>query len=164
MSQPKHVRAAYTGTFDPITNGHADVIRRAAGLFSELIVAVSTNASKKLIFDHEERVELARLALADVDNVTVMPADGLIVDFARKQGVTVLVRGVRGVGDYEYERQMAVMNRHLAPEIETVLLAPSPEYAHISSTLVREIAFLDGRITGLVPTVVAERLHAKTAH
>ena len=162
MSDAKHVRAAYTGTFDPITNGHADVIRRAAGMFSELIVAVASNSSKKSIFDHEERVELAQLALADVDNVTVLSASGLIVDFARKHGVDVLVRGVRGVGDYEYEKQMAVMNRHLAPEIDTVLLAPSPEYAHISSTLVREIAFLDGRITGLVPGVVADRLNAKT--
>lgn len=162
MSEAKKVRAAYTGTFDPITNGHADVIRRAAGMFSELIVAVASNSSKKSIFDHAERVELARLALADVSNVTVMPADGLVVDFARQHDVGVLVRGVRGVGDYEYEKQMAVMNRHLAPEIDTVLLSPSAEYAHISSTLVREIAFFEGRITGLVPSVVAERLHAKT--
>ncbi|WP_423822863.1 pantetheine-phosphate adenylyltransferase [Salinisphaera sp. SPP-AMP-43] len=164
MKEPKSIRAAYTGTFDPITNGHADVIRRAAGMFSELIVAVASNSSKKSIFDHDERVELAKLVLADVDNVTVMPADGLVVDFARRNDVRVLVRGVRGVGDYEYEKQMAVMNRHLAPEIDTILLSPSPEYAHISSTLVREIAFLDGRITGLVPSVVADRLHAKTGN
>lgn len=162
MSDSIFVRAAYTGTFDPITNGHADVIRRAASMFSELIVAVASNSSKKSIFDHEERVELAQLVLADVPNVRVMPADGLVVDFARRNDVSVLVRGVRGVGDYEYEKQMAVMNRHLAPELDTILLAPSSEFAHISSTLVREIAFLDGRIAGLVPSVVADRLHDKT--
>nr|WP_199671414.1 pantetheine-phosphate adenylyltransferase [Salinisphaera sp. Q1T1-3] len=156
------VRAAYTGTFDPITNGHADVIRRAARMFDELIVAVASNASKKSIFDHDERVELASQVLADVPNVRVMHAEGLVVDFARQQAVDVLVRGVRGVGDYEYEKQMAVMNRHLAPNIDTVFLAPSPEYAHISSTLVREIAFLDGQISGLVPDIVADKLHEKT--
>ena len=163
MSNAPRIRAAYTGTFDPITNGHADVIRRAAGMFNELIVAVASNASKKSIFDHQERVELAKQVLADVDNVIVMPVSGLVVDFARKHGVSVLVRGVRGVGDYEYEKQMAVMNRHLDASIDTIFLAPSPEYAHISSTLVREIAFLDGRISGLVPELVAERLRAKTA-
>ena len=162
MSKAPNVRAAYTGTFDPITNGHADVIRRAAGMFNELIVAVASNASKKSIFDHEERCELAKQVLADVDNVIVMPVTGLIVDFARKHEVRVLVRGVRGVGDYEYEKQMAVMDRHLAPEVDTIFLAPSPEYAHISSTLVREIAFLDGRISGLVPSLVADKLHEKT--
>ena len=163
MSPHRPVRAAYTGTFDPITNGHADVIRRAARMFDELIVAVSSNASKKSIFNHEERVELAREVLADVDNATVMPASGLIVNFAREHSVDVFVRGVRGVGDYEYEKQMAVMNRHLDASIDTIFLAPSPKYAHISSTLVREIAFLDGRISGLVPELVAERLRAKTA-
>ena len=162
MNTNKPIRAAYTGTFDPITNGHADVIRRAAGMFGELIVAVASNTSKKSIFDHEERVDLARQVLADVDNVVVMPVSGLIVDFARQNEVSVLVRGVRGVGDYEYEKQMAVMNRHLAPQVDTVLLAPSPEFAHISSTLVREIAFLDGRISGLVPSLVADRLNEKT--
>ncbi len=162
MNKAVNVRAAYTGTFDPITNGHADVIRRAAGMFNELIVAVATNASKKSIFDHQERLELAREVLADVDNVVVMPVSGLIVDFARKHDVRVLVRGVRGVGDYEYEKQMAVMNRHLAPEVDTIFLAPSSEFAHISSTLVREIAFLDGRISGLVPSLVADKLYEKT--
>lgn len=160
---PSHpVRAAYTGTFDPITNGHADVIRRAAGLFDELIVAVATSNAKRSIFTHEERVQIAGEVMADVPNVRVLPVTDLVVDFARHHDVGVLVRGVRGVGDYEYEKQMAVMNRHLAPEVDTIFLAPSPEYAHISSTLVREIAFLGGRLTGLVPAPVAERLHAKT--
>lgn len=154
-------RAAYTGTFDPITNGHADVIRRAATLFQELFVAVASNTTKKSIFSPEERLELAREVLSDTPNVTVMPVSGLIVDFARKHDIQVLVRGVRGVGDYEYERQMAAMNRHLAPEVDTILLAPAPEFAHISSTLVREIAFWGGPINGLVPAVVAERLQQR---
>lgn len=155
------VRAAYTGTFDPITSGHADVIRRAAQMFDSLIVAVATNTSKKNIFTQDERLELAREVLADTPNVSVMPVSGLIIDFARQHGIRVLVRGVRGVGDYEYERQMAAMNRHLAPEVDTVLLAPAPEFAHISSTLVREIAFLNGHVDGLVPAVVAERLRQR---
>lgn len=163
MSNSAKVRAAYTGTFDPITNGHADVIRRAASMFNDLIVAVASNTSKKSIFDHDERLDLAHEVMADTPNVTVMPVSGLIVDFARQHNVGVLVRGVRGVGDYEYERQMAAMNRHLAPEIDTVLLAPSPEFAHISSTLVREIAFFGGHIDGLVPTAVAQRLRQRTS-
>lgn len=151
-------RAAYTGTFDPITNGHADVIRRAASMFDDLIVAVASNSSKKSIFTPEQRLELAREVMSDTPNVTVKPVSGLIVDFAREHDIRVLVRGVRGVGDYEYERQMAAMNRHLAPEVDTILLAPSPEFAHISSTLVREIAFWGGHINGLVPAAVADRL------
>jgi len=162
MNGGETIRAAYTGTFDPITNGHADVIRRAAKMFAEIIVAVAHNTSKKSIFDPEERLWLAKQALSDIDNVRVMHTSGLVVDFARDNGVDVLVRGVRGVGDYEYERQMAVMNQHLAPEIETVLLAPAPRFAHISSTLVREIAFLGGDISGLVPAAVVEKLKEKT--
>lgn len=162
MNQRQAIRAAYTGTFDPITNGHADVIRRAARLFPELIVAVANNSSKRSIFEPQERIELARAVLADLDNVSVVGTSGLVVDFAREQGVCVLVRGVRGVADYEYERQMAVMNAHLNPAVETVLLAPSPQFAHISSTLVREIALLGGDISGLVPAVVAEALARKS--
>ncbi len=163
MNSKQPLRAAYTGTFDPITNGHADVIRRAAQMFPELIVAVANNTSKKSIFNPDERLRLAEQVVGDLDNVTVMGTTGLIVDFAREHGVSVLVRGVRGVGDYEYERQMAIMNRHLAPEVDTVFMVPSPEFADISSTLVREIAFLNGKITGLVPPVVADALEEKTA-
>jgi len=162
MSGTETIRAAYTGTFDPITNGHADVIRRAAKMFPEIIVAVANNTSKKSIFDPDERLWLAEQALSDLNNVRVTGTSGLVVEFAREHEVNVLVRGVRGIGDYEYEKQMAVMNRHLAPEIDTVLLAPSPRFAHISSTLVREIAFLGGDISGLVPAVVAEKLKEKT--
>lgn len=162
MTASAGIRAAYTGTFDPITNGHADVIRRAAKLFPTLYVAVAQNTSKKSIFDPEERIQLARETLADLDNVTVVGTQGLVVDFARDYSVTVLVRGVRGVGDYEYERQMAIMNQHLEPELETVLLAPSPQFAHISSTLVREIALFSGDISGLVPPEVTDALARKS--
>lgn len=162
MSTSANIRAAYTGTFDPITNGHADVIRRAATMFDELYVAVASNSTKTSIFSPDERLELAREVMADTGNVTVMPVSGLIVDFARKHGIRVLVRGVRGVGDYEYERQMAAMNNHLAPEVDTVLLAPAPEYAHISSTLVREIALWGGHIDGLVPEIVARQLRQRS--
>lgn len=156
------IRAAYAGTFDPITNGHEDVIRRAAAMFDEIVVAVANNTSKQSIFQPEERLELAQAALNDLDNVVVMPCAGLIVEFAKDEGIQVLVRGVRGVGDYEYEKQMAVMNRHLASAIDTVLLASAPRFAHISSSLVREIAMLGGDISGLVPDVVVQRLKGKT--
>lgn len=162
MTGSTTVRAAYTGTFDPITHGHADVIRRASRLFPELIVAVANNTSKQHIFTADEREDLARQVLADLDNVRVMRTSGLVVDFARAQGVTVLVRGVRNVGDYEYEMQMAGMNRHLNARVDTVFLAPAPQFAYISSTLVREIAMLKGDVTGLVPTLVAEALAAKS--
>lgn len=162
MSPNTGVHAAYTGTFDPITNGHADVIRRAAELFSKLFVAVAQNTSKKSIFDPEERIQLAQETLADLDNVEVLPSRGLVVDFAREHDVSVLVRGVRGVGDYEYERQMALMNRHLNTNIETILLCPSPQYSHISSTLVREIALFEGDISGLVPPAVTNALARKS--
>lgn len=161
MSDAKPVQAAYTGTFDPLTLGHVDVIRRAAGLFDHLIVAVASNTSKTPIFSLDERLELTRRALSSLDNVTVQAADGLIVDFARDHDVQVLVRGVRSVGDFEYERQMALMNRHMAPDIETILILPAPEYAHISSTLVREIARLGDHLDGLVPDIVARQLRRK---
>lgn len=158
MMYHKRIRAAYTGTFDPITYGHVDVIQRAAAMFEELVVAIANNASKKTLFTPEERLELTQKSLQDTPNVKVILADGLITDFAHHNDIQVLVRGVRGVGDYEYEKQMALMNRDLAPDIETILLMPSPIYSHISSTLVREIAFHGGHIDGLVPEVVAKRL------
>lgn len=161
MSENKAVYAAYTGTFDPLTLGHVDVIRRAAGLFNHLLVAVASNTSKTPIFSLDERLALTRQALIGLDNVTVQAADGLIVDFARDHTVGVLVRGVRGVADYEYERQMALMNRHMTPDIETILIMPAPEYAHISSTLVREIARLGDHLDGLVPEVIAKALRDK---
>ena len=143
--------AAYSGTFDPVTFGHTDIIHRAARMFPRLIVAVGLNPGKQPRFSLEERVELVRDATRDLANVEVQGFAGLVVDFARSNGVSVLVRGVRTVGDFDYEKQMAVMNRDLYPGLDTVMLAPSPEYAHLSSSLVRELAALGAPVEKLVP-------------
>lgn len=163
MTEHKPVIAAYSGTFDPITNGHADVIRRAAKFFDKMLVAVAANSSKTPMFDLKERCELVRASLADVPNLEVVEWGELIVHLYEKRNVTVLVRGARGVGDFEYEKQMALMNRFLQPHIDTILLAPAPQYEQISSSLVREIAGHGGDITGLVPGVVSDALRKKIA-
>jgi pantetheine-phosphate adenylyltransferase len=152
------VTAAYSGTFDPITLGHDDIIRRAAAMFPRLIVAVGSNIAKNPRFTLDERVALIRDVARDLPNVRVIGFSGLVVDFAREHGVTVLVRGVRTVADVEYEKQMAVMNRDLYPELDTVMLAPSPEYAHLSSSLVRELAGLGAPVEKLVPKAVIPEL------
>ena len=152
------VVAAYSGTFDPITLGHNDIIHRAARMFPKLIVAVGSNVAKNPKFTLDERVELIRDSVKDLRNVQVRGFSGLIVDFAREHGVTVLVRGVRTVGDVDYEKQMAVMNRQLYPTLDTVMLAPSPEYAHLSSSLVRELTGLGAPVEKLVPSPVAPAL------
>lgn len=149
-----NIVAAYSGTFDPITLGHNDIIHRAAHMFPRLIVAVGLNSSKNPRFNLEERCDLVRASVDDLDNVEVMGFEGLVVDFARDNGVTVLVRGVRTVGDVDYEKQMAVMNRGLYPQLDTVMLAPSPEYAHLSSSLVRELTSLGAPVKKLVPRPV----------
>ena len=146
--------ALFPGTFDPVTHGHLDVVRRAAGLFDRLVVAVSA-AGKSTLLPAEERVALVRAHVAPWRNVAAEPFDGLLVAFARAQGASVLVRGVRTYQDWEYELRMLQMNRHLAPELETVFLAPAVEWAYVSSTLVREVAALGGDLTGLVPADVA---------
>lgn len=161
MSAHKPVIAAYSGTFDPITYGHVDVIRRAAKFFDQMLVAVAMNSSKAPWFTIDERCALVRESLSDVPNLEVVPWGELIVHLFEKRGVTVLVRGARGVGDFEYEKQMALMNRFLQPNIDTILLAPAPQYEQISSSLVREIAGHGGNITGLVPPVVADALAKK---
>ncbi len=145
------VTAAYSGTFDPITYGHYDIIQRAAAMFPRLIVAVGSNVAKNPKFSLDERVELIREVVRNLPNVEVKGFSGLVVDFARDNGITVLVRGVRTVGDVDYEKQMAVMNRDLYPKLDTVMLAPSPEYAHLSSSLVRELASLGAPVEKLVP-------------
>lgn len=155
--------AAYTGTFDPITNGHSDVIRRAAGMFDEVIVAIADSTSKSTLFGLDDRISFAQRALADVGNVRVMGYDGLTVAFMQSQGVTVMVRGVRSVKDFEYEMQLAQMNRQLAADVDTIMLAPAPEYGHISSTLVREIAKYGGDVSPLVHPSVAAALTEKFA-
>ena len=149
------VVAAYSGTFDPITLGHNDI------MFPKLIVAVGSNVAKNPKFSLDERVALIREATKDLDNVEVMGFDGLVVDFARDNGVTVLVRGVRTVGDVDYEKQMAVMNRDLYPDLDTIMLTPAPEYAHLSSSLVRELAGLGAPVEKLVPPAVIPALLAR---
>ena len=152
----RSVIAVYSGTFDPLTLGHEDVVRRAAQMFDRVVIAVARAVHKNTRFSLDERLALAQAALADCPNVQALPFDGLIVDFVRAQQASVIVRGLRSVTDYDYETQMAGMNRHLAPEVDTVFLHTSASVQHISSTLVREIAKLGGDVSGLVsPPVLA---------
>jgi pantetheine-phosphate adenylyltransferase len=153
--------AVYPGTFDPITNGHQDLVRRAAGVFERVIVAIASNPNKAPMFPLEKRVELARLVLGDIPGVEVMGYKGLTVDFAREHGVQVVVRGLRAVSDFEYEFQLAGMNRNLYPEMETMFLTPSEQHMFISATLVREIAALGGDVSEFVHPLVAKKLKAK---
>ena len=153
------VGAMYPGTFDPITNGHHDLIRRASGLFDRVVVAVAASPNKKPMFSLMERVALIREVTAEFGNVEVMGYSGLTVDFARQHGLAVIIRGLRAVSDFEFEFQLANMNRHLNAEVETVFLTPHEEFSYISSSLVREIAALGGEVSGFVhPRVEAELL------
>ena len=154
--------AVYSGTFDPITLGHEDVARRAAGLFDTVIIAVAVAHHKKTLFSLEARIELARNAIKSIANVVVMPFDGLIIDFCKTQGASAVVRGVRNVTDFDYEAQMAAMNRKLLPAVETVFMLPSADVQPISSTLVREISKLGGDVSQMVSAPVAAAL--KSAH
>ena len=150
--------AVYSGTFDPITLGHEDVIRRAAGLFDELIVAVAVAHHKKTLFSLDERLRMVADSLSDCAAVRVLPFEGLIMDFCRQQGACAVVRGIRNLTDFDYEAQMAAMNRKLHPGVETVFLLPQAELQCISSTLVREIASLGGDVSQMVSPAVARRL------
>jgi len=146
----------YPGTFDPITNGHSDLITRAAALFDRVVVAVAKDVAKQPTFDTDDRVGLARAVCAGMDNVEVVAFSGLLVDFARRLQVHVIMRGLRAVSDFEYEFQLAGMNRRMAPDIETLFLTPAEQYAYISSSLVKEIARLGGDVSAFVaPTVHA---------
>ncbi|MDM8566907.1 pantetheine-phosphate adenylyltransferase [Candidatus Halobeggiatoa sp. HSG11] len=144
------IKAIYPGTFDPITNGHIDIVKRAAFLFEHVTVAIAANPSKAPIFSLSKRVELANSVLADMDNITVHSFNGLLADFAEQCDVQVIVRGLRAMSDFEYEFQMAGMNRTLIPDIETIFLTPATKYTFISSSLVREIASLGGNIDEFV--------------
>jgi len=159
MSKP--VTAIYPGSFDPVTNGHLDLIARAAEIFDQLIVAVTQNPEKEPLFAVKERVEMLESLTFEWKNVEVDTFNGLLVEYARGQDARVIVRGIRAVSDYEYELQMAMMNRKLEPEIETVFMLPAEPYSYLSSRLVREIASLGGSVKELVPPIVAERLRAK---
>ena len=162
-SAQQPVIAVYSGTFDPLTLGHEDAIRRAAQMFDQVIIAVARAHHKNTLFSLDERLALAQAALADCPNVQALPFDGLIVDFVRSHNAQVIVRGLRSLTDYDYETQMAGMNRHLAPELDTVFLHTSAKVQHISSTLVREIAKLGGDVSGLVSAPVLQGLQAKMA-
>ena len=150
--------AIYPGTFDPITNGHADLVDRALRHFERVIIAVAGSTGKATCFTLDERVSLARTALAHLDNVDVMGFDGLLVTFARDQGAGVILRGLRAVSDFEYEFQLASMNRKLAPDVETMFLTPDEGYSFISSSLVREIAALGGDVRSFVHPEVQKAL------
>lgn len=151
--------AVYSGTFDPLTLGHEDVVRRAAQLFDEVILAVARAHHKKTRFTLQQRMDMASEVLADVPGrVRVLPFEGLIMDFCRQQGAVAVVRGIRNMTDFDYEAQMAAMNRKLNPAVETVFLLPQAELQCISSTLVREIAMLGGDVSGMVSTKVARHL------
>jgi pantetheine-phosphate adenylyltransferase len=155
------VAALYPGTFDPITNGHSDLVRRAARLFGEVVVAIALNPGKEPVFSLDERIALAEHVLSGLPNVRVCGFSGLLVDFARESGATVIIRGLRAVSDFEFEFQLAGMNRRLDPEIETAFLTPAEQYAFVSSSLVREVAALGGDVSTLVDELVVEALKSK---
>jgi pantetheine-phosphate adenylyltransferase len=155
------ITVIYPGTFDPITNGHSDIVLRAARLFDRVIVAVAGSTSKKTAFTLEERLALVGTALESISNVEVYPFDSLLVDAARKRGAVIILRGLRAVSDFEYEFQMANMNRRLAPELDTLFLTPAEHYSYISSSLVREIAALGGDVSEFVHPSVAEALKGR---
>jgi len=157
--KPSHVIAIYPGSFDPITNGHLDLIQRGAKMFDRLIVSILRNDAKLPLFSVEERMEMLREVLHVYPNVAVESFDGLLVDYASARGATVLLRGIRAISDYEYELQMALMNRRLQPDIETVFMMANEAYSFISSRLVKQVFSLGGNIAGLVPPSVEERLN-----
>ncbi|HEY0294085.1 MAG TPA: pantetheine-phosphate adenylyltransferase [Bordetella sp.] len=156
------ITAVYPGTFDPLTRGHEDLVRRAAGLFDKVVVGIAHSRNKKPFFNIDERVEIAKEVLGHYPNVDVKSFGGLLKDFVREQGATVIVRGLRAVSDFEYEFQMAGMNRHLLPDVETLFMTPSDQYQFISGTIVREIAQLGGDVSKFVFPSVERWLQAKS--
>jgi pantetheine-phosphate adenylyltransferase len=155
--------AVYPGSFDPLTNGHVDIITRGARLFDRIIVAMLVNAEKAPLFSMEERVEIARSVFKTHPNVEVDTFGGLLVDYVERRSAQVIVRGLRAVSDFEFEFQMALMNQRLNPKIETVFMMPAEQYTYISSRLIKEVFALGGRVQGLVPELVEERLRDKVS-
>ena len=153
--------AIYPGSFDPLTNGHVDIIQRGSRLFDRIVVGVLINSEKAPLFTIPERVDIARNVFREWPNVEVDTFDGLLVDYARRRNAGVIVRGLRAISDFEYEMQMALMNRHLNPNVETVFMMPAEPYTYVSSRLVKEVAALGGSVTNLVPRLVEERLREK---
>jgi pantetheine-phosphate adenylyltransferase len=156
-------KAIYAGTFDPMTRGHLDVVERAAKIFPELVVAVAAVTGKNTLFSQEERVEMVRASVGGLANVTVTAFDGLLVEYARSQKAVVLIRGLRAFSDFEYEFQMALTNRRLAPDIETLFLMPKQDYSFLSSTNVKQVASLGGNVSEFVPPAVNAALKEKLA-
>jgi pantetheine-phosphate adenylyltransferase len=156
-------KAVYPGTFDPITRGHEDLVRRATRLFDHLIVAVASSR-QSAVFSVEERVDMAKEVLAQYPNVEVVGFSGLLMDFLRQQGARIIIRGLRAVSDFEYEFQMAGMNRNLYPDVETVFLTPGEQYMFVSATMVREIALLGGDVSPFVNPIILPRLRRMNAH
>ncbi len=153
----------YPGSFDPITNGHADLIERAARLFGQVIVGIARNISKQPVFSLDERLALVSTVVGHLPNVRVMPIDGLLVDFVASQNAQVILRGLRAVSDFEYEFQLATMNRHLRPQVETIFLTPAEQHAFISSSLVKEVARFGGDVSVFLHPAVATALRARIA-
>ena len=155
------IKAIYPGSFDPITNGHIDVIKRASRIFDQIIIAVSQNINKKSFLSEKEKIEAIKLSIVDLNNVEVIVFDSLLVDFAKANNAQIILRGLRAVSDFEYEFQLAGMNKHLDKNIETFFLTPSEEFSNISSSLVREILLLGGDISSFVPQEVEKILQSK---
>jgi pantetheine-phosphate adenylyltransferase len=153
--------AVYPGTFDPITNGHLDIVRRASAIFDRIIVAISENPRKHPLFTLEERRRLAEEAVRGIANVNVETFTGLLVQYAESRRATAIIRGLRAVSDFDYEFQMALLNRKLMPDLETVFLMPSEEYSYVNSTIVKEVAHLGGRLDCFLPTAAAQALEEK---
>ncbi len=152
------ITAIYPGTFDPVTNGHIDIIARATKLYHKVIVAVAVNSNKSPLFDITQRVSLLEQVCADFTNVDIIGFDNLLVDCAKQQGANVILRGLRAISDFEYEFQLAGMNRRLSPELETMFLTPAEQYEFISSSMIKEIARLGGDVSGFVADIVADQL------
>ena len=158
---PRGRLAVFPGSFDPLTNGHVDIILRCAHLFERVIVAVLVNADKQPLFTSDERVAMVRDVFREYPNVDVESFDGLLVEYARRRRASAIVRGLRAVSDFEYEFQMALMNRHLEPALETVFMMPAEQYTYLSSRLIKEVFGLGGTVTGLVPPVVEAQMRRK---
>ena len=158
---PSEIVAVYPGSFDPLTNGHVDIIQRGSRLFDRIVVAILINVEKAPLFTVPERVDIAREVFRGWNNVEVDTFDGLLVDYARGRRAGVIVRGLRAVSDFEYELQMALMNRRLNPDVETVFMMPAEPYTYVSSRLVKEVVALGGSVRGLVPEIVERRLREK---
>ena len=163
MNTPRDRVAVYPGSFDPLTNGHVDIILRGARLFDRIIVAILRNAEKQPLFTLEERESMAREVFREYANVEVEAFDGLLVDYAAARRASAIVRGLRAVSDFEFELQMALMNRRLGPDIETVFMMPAEQYTYVSSRLIKEVFSLGGQVAGLVPEVVEQHLREKRA-